>query len=406
MRQELREYYGVIASKNQNNPQWNTLLHRTAPEGFSYDPFAMSSENQQLHIDHIYRCLSHIKLLGVYRLFLTEKSTQSYAVGIFQKPNGELSHTYLRNLYKNQDCGVKKFTNLFYLDVLEVGERLEEVYLNPLKWGNVGNLSWVGNFKDIRWLNNDELMVPIKNKPYFVKTRIVDLTDNRKWNSDPLQSYSELPKNTNILKGFEFKDSLKVFTKTSDNVTLYHTKTTKLKIYDATVDKSHTISLHKYNTNGHYHPTSTGGFSIYENLFYQALEKLEVNFIKEWGVTDGNKKYRFDFYLPEQNLIFELDGLQHFTINSLISYRVQQEIDKTKALLVGDIEMMRVCIPHLKDLLKYSGGLREDMIEVFCQYIIEKPSMNLNDYAVGKLSPYFLSLADWFKKKNISHPLY
>lgn len=56
--------------------------------------------------------------------------------------------------------------------------------------------------------------------------------------------------------------------------------------------------------------------SLGEFKIKQSLEELKIPFIKEKTfpelVSDNNVPLRFDFYLPQYNLIIEYDGEQHF----------------------------------------------------------------------------------------------
>lgn len=63
--------------------------------------------------------------------------------------------------------------------------------------------------------------------------------------------------------------------------------------------------------NGH---TSSCGclLSYYNSLINSYLNELNIKFIPEYTVEINNKKYRFDFWLPDFNLIIEYDGEQHY----------------------------------------------------------------------------------------------
>lgn len=53
--------------------------------------------------------------------------------------------------------------------------------------------------------------------------------------------------------------------------------------------------------------------SSLEEHVYNILIERHIDFEREKSFKDlRNNNYRFDFFLPQQNLIIELDGRQHF----------------------------------------------------------------------------------------------
>ena len=60
------------------------------------------------------------------------------------------------------------------------------------------------------------------------------------------------------------------------------------------------------------------------------LSKKNIEYIHNWGKHDcklGKGKAKFDFYLPNQNLIIEYDGEQHF---KPVQFGAMSKIDAIK----------------------------------------------------------------------------
>ena len=58
----------------------------------------------------------------------------------------------------------------------------------------------------------------------------------------------------------------------------------------------------------------------------------------EWCKNNSNMYLPFDFYLPELNIIIELDGNQHFfQVNNWNSPEITQATDKMKMKLANEI---------------------------------------------------------------------
>lgn len=72
-----------------------------------------------------------------------------------------------------------------------------------------------------------------------------------------------------------------------------------------------------------------------ERLIFQYLKERQIDFICEYKVKIKNQRmpYRFDFYLPNHNLLIEYDGEHHFrpvNFNGIDNIRAQHIFDKTK----------------------------------------------------------------------------
>ena len=62
-----------------------------------------------------------------------------------------------------------------------------------------------------------------------------------------------------------------------------------------------------------YHTLSCGCLVSYWNMYIkQFLKNNEIAYKPEYPISINDDKYRFDFYLPQYNLIIEYDGQQHY----------------------------------------------------------------------------------------------
>jgi very-short-patch-repair endonuclease len=53
--------------------------------------------------------------------------------------------------------------------------------------------------------------------------------------------------------------------------------------------------------------------SSYEEYFIKIFKKNQIKFIREKTFQDLKKgKFRYDFYLPNENILIEIDGEYHF----------------------------------------------------------------------------------------------
>lgn len=91
------------------------------------------------------------------------------------------------------------------------------------------------------------------------------------------------------------------------------------------------------------------------------LKQNEISFEREKTFSDLRKnKYRYDFYLPKQNVLIEINGAQHyenikFFYKSRIEFKKAQERDRRKIAyaLANDISLYIIPyweIPEIKNL--------------------------------------------------------
>lgn len=72
--------------------------------------------------------------------------------------------------------------------------------------------------------------------------------------------------------------------------------------------------------------------SSYEDIVVTILKKEKISFVREKSFSDcRGGKYRFDFFLPNLNILLEVDGEYHFkNIRGVSVLKKQQEHDRRK----------------------------------------------------------------------------
>ena len=61
------------------------------------------------------------------------------------------------------------------------------------------------------------------------------------------------------------------------------------------------------------HTNSCGCLNSYYNMkIHKFMEEQNISHQTEYSIQIGDRRYRFDFYLPDYNLCIEYDGVQHF----------------------------------------------------------------------------------------------
>lgn len=75
--------------------------------------------------------------------------------------------------------------------------------------------------------------------------------------------------------------------------------------------------------------------SYSEKFIYNVLSQLNINFITQFNKSNANwcDKYRYDFYIPDKNIIIETHGLQHYVNSCWMPKKEQQKIDNIKRKL-------------------------------------------------------------------------
>lgn len=131
------------------------------------------------------------------------------------------------------------------------------------------------------------------------------------------------------------------------------------------VQSAHLINGHTKSC-GH---IKSEGEQIIKNL----LTKLQISFLQEYTFLDcinpkTNKRLKFDFYLPDYNLLIEYDGSQHFITRERGWYTQEelkniQERDKLKDIYCKEHNVRLIRIPYT-DFLKIDEEYLLNMLEV------------------------------------------
>ena len=102
------------------------------------------------------------------------------------------------------------------------------------------------------------------------------------------------------------------------------------------------------------------------------MSKNHILFYKEYGFNDckgvGNKKLRFDFYLPDYNTLIEYDGEQHF---KPIEYFGGEE--KYNILKNNDEIKNKYCKTHKINLIRIPYTFSENEVKKIILSIIQNP---------------------------------
>ena len=117
--------------------------------------------------------------------------------------------------------------------------------------------------------------------------------------------------------------------------------------------------------------------SSYENKIVQILRRESIKFEREKTYDDLRRgKYRFDFYIPEDNVLIEIDGQFHFKpILGRAALLKQQEHDRRKNsyCLANNIKLYRIPYWEVDNIKKVS--------DLFNDVFLVKEKFH-NDYLV------------------------
>lgn len=88
--------------------------------------------------------------------------------------------------------------------------------------------------------------------------------------------------------------------------------------------------------------------SAAEQIISDILDRNHIKYLKEYYLDTYN--FRYDFYLPELNILIEYDGLQHFIPINIWGgeeqYLKRKENDKFKTTLANSLNIPLIRIPH------------------------------------------------------------
>jgi hypothetical protein len=100
------------------------------------------------------------------------------------------------------------------------------------------------------------------------------------------------------------------------------------------------------------------------------LNKLNINFTREKTFKDlkgaGNGYLRFDFYLPDYNILIEFDGRQHFNIKYYNKYYGKHEQNDYDNLKIHDYIKTKYCKKNNIKLIRipyYKSNKVEEILD-------------------------------------------
>lgn len=112
--------------------------------------------------------------------------------------------------------------------------------------------------------------------------------------------------------------------------------------------------------------------SLFEVFIADILKEHQILYHKEYGFDDckgiGGKKLRFDFYLPDFNVLVEYDGEQHF---KPIEYFGGEE--SFNVLKQNDVIKNEYCKKHKINLIRIPYTLSKDEVKDAIFNIIQNP---------------------------------
>ena len=109
-----------------------------------------------------------------------------------------------------------------------------------------------------------------------------------------------------------------------------------------------------------------------ERKIKEILTELEINFIQEKRFSDcvfeSNKMARFDFYLPNENIIIEYDGRQHFIqgdgyFDNEDKIKITQQHDEIKNRYCKEHQIKLIRIPYTDYNLLNAEYLKRKLTE-------------------------------------------
>ena len=107
-----------------------------------------------------------------------------------------------------------------------------------------------------------------------------------------------------------------------------------------------------------------------EEKIVKILLQEKISFIREKTFQDlKNGKFRFDFYLPKENIIIEIDGEQHFKQikkfqKTRQDFLKQQERDRRKNsyCLANNISLYRIPYWEIENINYFKQLIRKDFL--------------------------------------------
>lgn len=118
------------------------------------------------------------------------------------------------------------------------------------------------------------------------------------------------------------------------------------------------------------HTSSCGCLLSYYNMYIDILlDKFNVRHKPEYTVTIGNHKYRYDFYLPDYNLIIEYDGEQHYMPVNFGQNDIKRMEEKLKITQEHDKIKNEYCEKHNINLLRIPYWEKQNIETIIYNYL-------------------------------------
>ena len=141
--------------------------------------------------------------------------------------------------------------------------------------------------------------------------------------------------------------------------------------------------------NGHKHQISWDAFKqgqrcklcnnkLGEEKISKCLQELKIDFIREYKFKDCIYKdqLRFDFYIPNYNLLIEYDGQQHFFPVDFSGKNPEKAKEEFELNKIRDSIKNNYCKEHNINLLRIPYNKFENIENIVCQEIEKLKTFN------------------------------
>lgn len=142
------------------------------------------------------------------------------------------------------------------------------------------------------------------------------------------------------------------------------------------------------------------GISFPEKIMWNLLKQLNIDFERE-KILNGNKKYRYDFYLDKYNVLIEMDGGFHFYESKITSNTLEerQKIDKEKEYFAEKMGYKVVRIDCKKNNFEY---IKENILQSKFFISLNLDDVNWEDCALKSMDNLALKACDlWNSGKTV-----
>lgn len=244
------------------------------------------------------------------------------------------------------------------------------------------------NFNEIKQFFNNKNYKILSNQNYLNNYTKIEVEDNEGYRG--FLSYRQIRKGDNIVK-FSEKTNKKYFLY---NIKLYEKKnnysSSVLNVLYDKDNKSRTVISVKckcgkiYETTYIYYLTKDGrcadcvnSLSSYEKELKNFLLDNDINFISEYSFNNCRDKnpLLFDFYLPDYNILIEIDGEGHYypchfnrinRENAIRTFNLTKYHDLLKNIYCMETGIFLLRIPYWR--IKKSDSYKKIIISLLCSY--------------------------------------